>query len=345
MPYSIKKYTLVITFNLLFIEIICYAIYQFTPALPEIYYKTWLVTEKNYHPELGWDAYQGKSRPSTTGFENTCSSAFGDSFTHSDEVNDDEAWTSLLSVKFECEVENYGVGGYGLDQTYLKVKNKPLIGRYVFIGVYQEMLRRNHAASWSYYNSRKGTVPKPYFYQQEDGGYVLQSVPENASDEQVMYQHHLNDRYYRIYNIHFPYSYTLLRNLYYKLNIFAGRALILDKPRTRVWIDGEVVELSRFLITSIVNEVQKKGGVPILLFLPSLSDLNKGHNPYNGFYTQIREVLPGTCTLDAFNSLKMATDKGEKLSAPKLHYNVRGNQIIADYVDKALKSDCNIELN
>jgi hypothetical protein len=49
--------------------------------------------------------------------------AFGDSFTHGDEVPNQETWEYLLEQsRDEVEVMNFGVQGYGADQAYLRYK-------------------------------------------------------------------------------------------------------------------------------------------------------------------------------------------------------------------------------
>jgi len=100
----------------------------------------------DYHdPDLGWDSYRNGKRVGPPGFS-ACGSAFGDSFTHGDEVRDNEAWPFRLSELLGCEVENFGVGGYGQDQAYLKyLKYRPK-GQVVLVAMNQEMMRRNLAA-------------------------------------------------------------------------------------------------------------------------------------------------------------------------------------------------------
>ena len=48
---------------------------------------------------------------------------FGDSFCMSREVADNETIGWHLSERSKCAVENYGVGGYGLDQAFLRLKH------------------------------------------------------------------------------------------------------------------------------------------------------------------------------------------------------------------------------
>src|SRR5262249_3211066 len=49
-----------------------------------------------------------------------CLSLFGDSFTWSDGVADNDAWGSILSTNLKCRAANFGVNGYGTDQAFLR---------------------------------------------------------------------------------------------------------------------------------------------------------------------------------------------------------------------------------
>src|SRR5258705_4276285 len=49
-------------------------------------------------------------------------SAYGDSFTFGDSVNNDQTWPSYLSELTGTTVDNWGVGGYGTDQALLRLK-------------------------------------------------------------------------------------------------------------------------------------------------------------------------------------------------------------------------------
>ena len=50
---------------------------------------------------------------------------FGDSFVYGNEVSDDDAWCAVLEASSDAlEVLNYGVGGYGLDQAFLRFQRE-----------------------------------------------------------------------------------------------------------------------------------------------------------------------------------------------------------------------------
>ncbi len=96
-----------------------------------------------YHPLLGWAPRPGSVsdnglyRSNSAGlrspreFELTPSAGvlrialFGDSYTHGDEVSYQQSWAarleaSLAEAGIAAEVLNFGVGGYGMDQAYLR---------------------------------------------------------------------------------------------------------------------------------------------------------------------------------------------------------------------------------
>ena len=51
-------------------------------------------------------------------------SCYGDSFSFCRQVNDDETWEHYLSELLKTNVQNFGVGNYGLDQAYLRLKRE-----------------------------------------------------------------------------------------------------------------------------------------------------------------------------------------------------------------------------
>ena len=121
----------------------------------------WLILEKDENPQIseyvlekflphGYDAELGWVRkPNTEHFENgkdgkvkwttnnsgartnpkfeemkSDISCYGDSFSFCRQVNDNETWEHYLSELLKTNVQNFGVGNYGLDQTYLRLKRQ-----------------------------------------------------------------------------------------------------------------------------------------------------------------------------------------------------------------------------
>ncbi len=105
-----------------------------------------------HHPVLGWpapndprhDATGARPAPAFPNNEPACVALFGDSFTYGAEVEDDEAWGNLLAQRLNCRVANYGVGGYGTDQAFLRFRDRaddraPI----VILGVFEDNAQRN----------------------------------------------------------------------------------------------------------------------------------------------------------------------------------------------------------
>lgn len=72
--------------------------------------------------------------------------SFGDSFTHCDDVRNDETWQAAMErADPRLEVLNFGVSGYGLDQAYLRYREEgiPFRPEIVLIGYMSENINRN----------------------------------------------------------------------------------------------------------------------------------------------------------------------------------------------------------
>ncbi len=107
-----------------------------TRATVERYQQT-IISELVYDPLLGWTNRPNFADYNAAGMRADRNypldppdgvlriAAFGDSFTHGNEVTRDETWTAQLEALLNArgihaEVLNFGVGGYGIDQAYLR---------------------------------------------------------------------------------------------------------------------------------------------------------------------------------------------------------------------------------
>lgn len=132
------------------------------------------VLSKSHDPLLGWDRKPNSS--GTEVYENATVkwsingngarnnleynykksfiSIFGDSFSFSREVNDDETWGYKLSLLTQSNVENFGVGNFGFDQALIKLTNKleteEFRPKIVIIGVVPDTISRILSV-WKHY--------------------------------------------------------------------------------------------------------------------------------------------------------------------------------------------------
>ncbi|MFZ2088324.1 MAG: SGNH/GDSL hydrolase family protein, partial [Desulfobaccales bacterium] len=105
------------------------------------------------HPRLGWTPAPEKvdalgSRPIPAFHDplttRACVSLYGDSFTEGAGVDNEHAWSNVLSVLLDCRVANFGVSGYGTDQAYLSFAgNRTDAAKVVILGFLSENVMRN----------------------------------------------------------------------------------------------------------------------------------------------------------------------------------------------------------
>ncbi|MFZ5452666.1 MAG: hypothetical protein ACOZF2_12495 [Thermodesulfobacteriota bacterium] len=92
-----------------------------------------------------------------------CVSIYGDSFAWSDEVDAVHAWGNVLSKLLKCRVANFGIGGYGTDQAYLRFKtNRRDPARIVIMVFSSDNIRRhvNRVRNFIIPGPQLGTKPR-----------------------------------------------------------------------------------------------------------------------------------------------------------------------------------------
>ena len=290
---------------------------------------------------LGWDVYGMNPRPSNRPHDQQCVTAFGDSFTHGDEVGHDQAWSSVASELLGCEIVNHGVGGYGTDQALLRfIAVKPTTP-VVLLGVYQEMLRRNLSASWLFYGMQRDATLKPYFTL-ESGKLQQVAMPANQAVEAIR-NYHRADRYFGPYKMGAPYSLALLRAVFYRGSTLATNKLRILPPET-AYEDAEALELQIALTDRFRTEAAQRGQQFAMIFFPTADQALSGVYPYEWLIEAQAAHHPEDCLIDAGPALHAASVReGRPLAAPAGHYDTIGNRVIAEVVSARLRA-CGIDL-
>jgi hypothetical protein len=288
---------------------------------------------KLYDRDIGWDSYRNGKRRGPDQMKGHCASAFGDSFVHGDEVDDVDAWTYVLAERLGCEVENFGVGGYGLDQAYLKyLKYKPK-GEIVIVGLTQETLRRNFAASWRFYASIQ-TAPKPFFHL-HDGTLEFEQAPADLDRESIR-KHHLHDRYAKPFVVQFPYSASLIRVLYYR-GVRSAYASNRIEPYESAWQNPDAIELSLAILRKFSEAVSAAGHRMVVVMVPTADAVARDRRPYVEYIDKLKRMVPGFCIVDPMDALRAKFQAVGSLRAPEGHFNAAGNEAIASAVFAAIR--------
>lgn len=343
--------------SLSLIELIFICIYYFNPfsIIPWQSYSTAFDEISIPKNPSGWGIYNDSPRPSSVSERRECIAVFGDSFSHADEVNDEEAWTNLLTKSLGCKVDNFGVPGYGLDQAFIRYLNLSPKSDIVILGIYSEMLRRNFAASWLFYNQQKNVPLKPYFFM-KNNEIIKAQFPLNANIDEIKKYHQL-DRYYKVYEIKFPYTVSLLKTsclrfsvdtksmgvIVKSINGSVSRLCAFFNPVTRAeqtlfnpYENKESVELGLKIINSMREALLNKKLV--FVFFPRPEELLNQTFTYQNFLQQLKSNYPDDCIIDVGPALSNADNKiNQQLRAPKGHYNAIGNKLIAKEISRQLK--------
>jgi len=119
--------------------------------------------------EEGAEIIESRPIPAYPTAGNECVSLYGDSFTYGDEVDHSEAWSNVLSMRARCRVGNYGIGGYGTDQAYLRfVKNTHDSAKVSILGIFPENVLRNVNRYRYFLDARTTFSLKPRFILEND---------------------------------------------------------------------------------------------------------------------------------------------------------------------------------
>src|SRR5258708_27868460 len=117
--------------------------------------------------------------------------AFGDSFVYGNDVPDSAAWCAQLERlnPGNLEVANYGVGGYGVDQAYLRYQTEgaALHPQIVFIGFATDDLRRVVNVYRRFISSRELPLLKPRFVLDSANRLKLLPVPARGAQDYKRY--------------------------------------------------------------------------------------------------------------------------------------------------------------
>ena len=111
-----------------------------------------------------------------------CVSLYGPSHVYGDEVADNLAWSNLLTLKLQCKVNNFGIGGYGVDQSLMKFESSFKDSSVLTIlGITPIIILRN-MTQWQYLlsGSKSDLYSLKPSYRENDGELKLLPIPVNS---------------------------------------------------------------------------------------------------------------------------------------------------------------------
>lgn len=255
-----------------------------------------------FHPALGWDyppniVYEdiddeiyshgpGGERITCASYGATAIATYGDSFTYCLDVGDADTWQTFLAHKIRSNVLNFGVGGYGTDQAFLKYQlHDDPVAKVVMLCIFPENINRivNIYRPFYRYSEAQG-LTKPRFIQ-EGAGFRLVPNPLTKVEDvaklvdtdfirqlgQLDYWYQLDQK---LPSLSFPYSVSLFqwrKPIFEQITLSAARILPFNSPPIFPWNlfdEPEPFAIMCHIVDSFVKTVLSRGSTPVIIIMP-----------------------------------------------------------------------------
>lgn len=313
-----------------------------------------------YPSQAGDDYFDATGARRNPAFEDptahpACLTLFGDSFTQGGQLGHEHVWSNLLSKQLGCRVANYGQGGYGSDQAYLRYTRQgggP--AQTVILGHLSENILRNVTRCRDIYISSMDYALKPRFVLDAGGRLELVPIPQLSEQE---YRRMLalegpalvlDHEFFSpggpagITPLRFPYLYSVLRNARdYRL-----RASIARRPPYAEFYDPDHaaggLAITAGILRSFVHDVEAEGKKPLLLLFATRLDLEwhrkTGRWSYQTLVDRLTaEELP-FIDFGPRLSAYLADREIDEIFDDTGHYDEEGNRFVADVLREYLTS-------
>jgi len=285
--------------------------------------------------------------------EEACVSAYGDSFTWGHEVGNEFAWSNVLSKILNCRVSNFGVRGYGTDQSYLRFKHNDCDkAKIVILGHLAENVVRNVNQFSNLLYPARGYALKPRFIIAADGSLKLIPILHLSLDEYhtmvrnperfLRHEYLLPGGPAGTSKAGFPFSVSLLKALNnYRLKArFAGKLFWADFYRNDH--PSRALEITTLIIKSFYRDAHLTGRYPVVVIFPWTFDLTDYQKNKTWVYQPLLDNLRAS-GIDALNiGDGILNYLGQRnpcdlfTSCHGGHFNQEGNAIVAKLIAEYL---------
>ncbi len=380
-------YSILAILILLPIEVLSYAVAKFFLTKRGLVYDPSAPTEKEFndylqkrHPILGWPSPQsyGTNQQDIIGsrintyFPNpsdkACVSAYGDSYTWSDEVEPSSAWPNQLSKLLDCRVNNFGVRGYGTDQALLRLyENKFDKPEILILGHTSVDITRNVNQFRGFFNGGKLGF-KPRFIVDENSNTI--KVVDLLDFSEISYKDvYKNPKKYFDYDyfipegerqlpyLMFPYSLTIVRVFLSKnFRIYLDARSDEKKVSFEVLYEpshpSDALQVTEMIIEDFKKESIRRDRKPLIIVYPIARDLFKFESTGKWSYQNLLSYLDENNITyinigEEISSYLQKSGKEicdlyqRKRNAPggcSGHFNQEGYQVVADSVYQKIRS-------
>jgi hypothetical protein len=327
-----------------------------------------------FDPSLGWTVARSTSRPSNQAVYTSNSAgmrslreyaltppetgprlaAFGDSFTHCDDVENDECWTAQLEQDVpRSEVLNFGVSGYAPDQAWLRYQQegrayKPCA---VLIGYMVENVNRMVNRFRPFYQPDTGiTLGKPRFLLQGDGLELLPTPARSPLDyaDPAWVERELGPHDFWYFPgmfaggpLDFSHFIRLGRTAAYDRK-YADLRDDNEDAKDIAWAyapDSEGLEVASRVLIQFARQVEADGATPVVVIFGRKSDVVALRQDEKKVYEPLLQRLKraDVSTIDVTERL---VQEQRRTGVEKLidkHYRAAGNAAVADGLARRLQ--------
>ncbi|WP_449383547.1 hypothetical protein [Bradyrhizobium sp. UFLA05-112] len=288
-----------------------------------------LPTERSASP-IGWGNELARPHPPLS--MPLCGSAWGGSFTFSDDVADKDAWPHLLSLHLGCQIENFGSDGYGLDQTALMIEHKTPANSLLIVGLNWPMLQLDALTSWTFIDltddhAPRARVTKPIFERRGSG---LTLIPRPTSTVEAITAYYARDAAAADWTpLTFPYSLAAIKAIWRHFNVpeFTNNGPLSNTPISR-----DLHARGSALIARMADLAYTHNDRLATVLLPP-ADIRI---PASQMYRQMLAALPsGTCVIDPSDEINTLAAR-EPIGTASGHFTAGANAAIARAVAQGL---------
>lgn len=333
-------------------------------------------TSHNEQGKFGPTMWKVNSRGSryNPGFDEKESkiSCYGDSYTFSRQVNDNETWEHFLSNHQDTNILNFGVGNYGVDQAIIRLKrefpkNKTKV---VVLAVVPETITRILSVWKHYYEYGNTFAFKPRFLIKNGDLELIKNIVDIKEKFSKYYEFideikkydYFYKRKFQKEKLHCPYFITIFKNFRRNFGIifwvlinsikskkadskWNAMRIIMRRNlqwRVKLYKIDEITNLLRKILEEYALYAKKQNFVPIFIFLPQKDDLlfiKKNYHFFEKFENELRSIQ-GLNIFNITEELLKESNLDELFSDDNEyggHLSKLGNNKVAEIIDNQLR--------
>lgn len=275
---------------------------------------------------------------------------FGPSFAHADDVALPDSWPYLLeNSRPDLEVMNWGVGGYGTDQAFLRYTTQGALYKpHIVIIVYEEDNLRRNVNRYRPFVHPETRLPltKPVFILDGEDLTLLENPFRSLAALRSVALEHPSQFLDRVC----PHDFFCVRERYEPLpldGLFSYRMLRTlafeirhqgTLPYLTSWQDSYEdplqVEVTLRLLTLFAQTVRQNGAIPLVVvcaYRPTFETYAAGNPPmYQELIDRLRQRdIPVLDLTPEFVAANQGSTDFTGYFAPGGHYNEAGNRVVS----------------